>query len=93
MKDEYIIINRTTLEKRIEELEKDIKFYSNEAKKIEANQCLGAADTLKQILTQSTPLIPVIEKAFVSGFNEGLLTDEELKVTIKDYIANLKLDV
>ena len=50
MKDEYIIINRTALEKRMEELEKN-----------KLNVLLGSdieISILKQILSQSTPLIP-----------------------------------
>ena len=61
MKDEYIIINRTAIQKRIEELEvlKRIHCYrgpqpnENEFQRYNIEQ-----STLKQILSQSTPLIP-----------------------------------
>ena len=92
MVEEYIIINKTAIQKRIEELEKDVKFYSNEDKKLEANQCLGAADSLKQILSQSTPLIPEIEKAFDAGHR--ICKGGFMYIPSKrDYISNLKLDI
>ena len=50
MSNEYIIINKTTLQKRIEELEKTK--YSGLRVDLEV---------LKEILSQSTPLIPEIE--------------------------------
>jgi hypothetical protein len=56
-KDEYIIINKTAIQKRIEELE--IQFKG----KVGYNMALGEIESLKQILSQSTPLIPEIEKA------------------------------
>jgi hypothetical protein len=55
-KDEYIIINKTAIQKRIEELRKV------------CNKELGYASDkiyfeLDHLLSQSTPLIPEIEKA------------------------------
>ena len=93
--EEYIIINKTAIQKRIEELEKDVKFYSSEGKKLEANQCLGAADSLKQILSQSTPLIPELEKVYDVGRSSfhAELSYEECKEDYYDYISNLKLDI
>jgi len=60
MKDEYIIINKITIQKRIEEL-----------KQI-CNKELGYASDkiyseLGYLLHESTPLIPVVEKAFDAG--------------------------
>lgn len=84
---EYVIIRKAALQAiqgRIEELEKDIRFYTKEGLKNEANQCLGAIDSLKQIIPQSTPLIPEIEKAWKESKNE---------ITMRDYISNLRLDI
>ena len=72
-KEEYIIINKSVLEKRIEELED-----------IEKNSTLKSAariDTireLKQIISQSTPLIPEIEKQSIN-FAKNLLNNTIIK--------------
>lgn len=58
MKDEYIIINKTQLLKRIEELEKQAVSF---IPAYEATICYKKLDELKQILSQSTPLIPDIK--------------------------------
>lgn len=54
MKNEYIIINKKALEKRIEELKPTLMISDKNEKEI---------SILEQILSQSTPLIPKIEKA------------------------------
>lgn len=87
-KDEYIIINKTAIQKRIEELLKNN--YRAFSEHVEL-------DILREILSQSTPLIPEIEKAFDEGFN----SEEEVykgnptgKIIGKqEYISNLKLDI
>jgi len=84
---QYAIINIETIQKRIEELEKI------DNKEIWEHM---EFDTLKQILSQSTPLIPVIEDAFNKGFTEGTCfgtTTIYKYETSKDYISNLKLDI
>lgn len=103
MKDEYVIINKAALEKRIEELEK-------ESKEIEQDESMntlfvhigGQSSALKNILSQSTPLIPEIEKAFDEGKGVGIISyqpkwhtlDKELYNERKqDYISNLELDI
>ena len=43
---------------------------------------------LKELLSQSTPLIPEIEKAFDAGMYQD--ADYQYK---QDYISNLKLDL
>ena len=79
MKDEYIIINKTRIEKRIEELEK-----------IGSEQAWGAKIAFKEILSQSTPLQPELEKAFDAGvLTLGHFVEEEKQ----DYFSNLKLDI
>lgn len=91
MKDKYIIINKTAIQKRIEELEKELPNYQR-------NQLAGtlACDALikqlKQILSQSKPLIPEIEKALGAGLEVGMfdtVTPDKLKM---HYILNFKLD-
>lgn len=53
MKEEFIIINKTAIQKRIEELHKVC---------VEGGYPLSAFNVdLEQILSQSTPLIPEIE--------------------------------
>lgn len=94
MNNEYVIINRTKIEKRIKELEQisplDRLCFEGE---IEVEE-----KTLKQILSESTPLIPVIEKAIEYGILEGSgaelheITDEVTEHQ-QDYISNLKLDI
>lgn len=91
MKDEYIIINRTAIQQRIEELRQV------------CNKELGYASDkiyfeLEHLLSQSTPLIPEIEKAMTeiakisSPFGkQGLAVWE--KEFQQEYITNLKLDI
>ena len=94
--NEYVIINKTATLKEIEELETGIKTISLTAEFIN----LGRILALKQILSQSTPLIPEIEKAFDAGhnlsgranFRKGT-KEYESHINKKDYISNLKLDI
>ena len=56
----YIIVNAEAIQKRIEELEKWSKeFYYREG----IDEYDFAKEELEQVLSQSTPLIPEIEKA------------------------------
>lgn len=92
---EYIIINKTAIQKRIEELEKEVAFYhkvgashlSPNKVKVETELSL-----LKQILSQSTPLAPEIDKAYDAG-----IKDKELSQMFDNpkgrYVYNLKLDI
>jgi len=97
MKNEYIIINKTQLLKRIEDLEKEIKFLQAR----DAYGDIGKLSAYKQILSQSTPLIPEIEKAFDEGSESPRIagsypTFERLKEQQQDkqdYISNLKLNL
>ena len=91
---EYIIINKTTTQKRVEELRQV------------CNRELGYASDkiyfeLDNLLSQSTPLIPEIEKAFDAGkdglyqkmdSNQGFYVGK-FKGLKQDYISNLKLDI
>lgn len=59
MNNEFIIINKTQLLKRIEELENErYGFMFNPNKTSEAISHNEKIELLKQILSQSTPLIP-----------------------------------
>lgn len=94
MKDEYIIINKTAIQKRIEELERLYK--GCEKPSIQGTLYYQLNIELKKILSQSTPLIPEIEKAYTKAFSEGTCfgaTTIYKYETSKDYISNLKLDI
>lgn len=112
MKDEYIIINKTAIQKRIEELEKQYGLLSNKSDRLlsdieEEREIVGEQRGLSQILSQSTPLIPELEKAFDEGFHKGYgvgqgdARNHPLALTLanhiheerQDYISNLKLDI
>jgi len=99
MKDEYIIINKTLIQKRIEELEDQLKTLGDTyEEEIHTHGFIsGEINQLKKILSQSTPLIPEIEKAFDAGFKtkqQGILMKKiEYTQQRQDYISNLKLDI
>ena len=94
MEHEYIIINKTAILKRIEELETIEAKLMNEGMSYTATR--AKIDELYYLLHQSTPLIPEIEKAYTKAFSEGIVfgmhTEYKYK-TSQDYIANLKLDI
>jgi hypothetical protein len=90
--NEYMIINKTTIQKRIEELKskRDI-----EHKKGHDKSALRYENTileLKQILSQSTPLIPELSKAYDAG-----KLDRELSFSFDNaksrYLNSLKLKI
>lgn len=96
MKDKYIIINRTTLEKRIEKLEEEYKSEPAYQFNNYGDKLVKEIMILKQILSQSTPLIPEIEKAFDAAKipykynnNMGLNGFENSE----HYISNLKIEI
>lgn len=75
---EYIIINKTAIQQRIEELDAtDTASWEYQ---------LGQINTLNEVLSQSTPLIPQIEKAL---YAKGAWFEDE----VQDYISKLKLDI
>lgn len=86
MKEEYIVINKTNLLKRIEELEKvkpdDEKqdFYIK-----------SKIYTLEQVLIDSIPLIPIIEESFDAGENLGRINC--IGSSKEDHINQLKLKI
>ena len=89
MNNEYIIINKTAIENRIAELESKIIPNPNFDSEIDSHNLLFMAkqNELNKILSQSTPLIPEIEKAFDEGQTRSL------NLTREGYISNLKLDI
>lgn len=111
MKDEYIIINRTAIQKRIEELEEELQNLENLERKYRDKSwdeqyaiLPEQIGLLKTILSQSAPLIPVVENAFDAGRTvknykgewketfSDVMTSAKYEES-KDYIKNLKLDL
>ena len=88
--EEYIIVNKTAIQRRIAELEQDTKdlAYSDEANPYGLGYLSGNIEELKQILSQSVPLIPEIEKAFGAGCRCEDWIDGR-----QNYISQLKLDI
>lgn len=131
MNNEYVIVNKSLIEKRIEELVKELAYHEEWYKKARDNyhndkKNWGQADdgemraasdaasttaqeikVLKQILSQSTPLIPEINAAIefgkdIIGSNTFISTDEngtpfidyfDTTTETNHYISNLKLDI
>lgn len=95
--NQYIIISKTTLEKRIERLEKQKDEYIfNPNRTDDQYRYNSIIKVLKEVISQSTPLIPEIEKAFdaskiTTGMNQRNQFAYKYKNS-KDYISNLKLD-
>ncbi len=89
MKDEYIIINKTAIQKEKEELKKLINKHVGYGEQ-------EIYDKIDELCSQSTPLIPVVKKAFDAGGAYTLGSHKEFTQTHpnkQDYITNLKLDV
>ena len=87
---QYAIINVETIQKRIDELE---NFYMT-AKKVGmlTDVIDKEIETLKQILSQSTPLLPEVSKAYDAG-----MLHKELSQMFDNpkgrYLNNLKLEI
>jgi hypothetical protein len=98
MNNEYIIVNKTAIQKRIEELENLLNIISkandNEFKRTAKELFTGQIAELEKVSSQSTPLIPEIEKAFDKGRIKGVYAKVGFEfIDRKDYISNLKLDI
>lgn len=88
--NQYVIISKIAILKRIEELEKQRDEYSFNPNRTEDYYRYNSIiKVLKEILSQSTPLIPEIEKAF----GLGAANNANGKPLLSDYISNLKLDI
>lgn len=91
--NEYVIINKTALEKELKRLAQisPLERFCYDGM-IECEERI-----LKKVLSQSTPLIPEIEKAINSGIRSFESNAYEMPELIKeiqqDYISNLKLDI
>ena len=88
----YVIIDAEAIQKRIEELEEEYKSEPAYQFNTYGDKLIKEIMILKQILSQSTPLIPEIEKSFDAGserdeYGYGNANDKQ------DYISNLKLDI
>ena len=92
-KDEYVIINKSKLLKRIEEVQKAIQLCTPEQRLLK-DLLIQEFEIRNQILSQSTPLIPEIEKVIVMASISDIdfLPDRVEKIK-QDYISNLKLDI
>ena len=88
MNQEYVIISKTAIQKRIEELEKCLRDEPNPFINISYQTEL---DTLIRVLSQSTPLIPEIEKSFDAGWKHNQFPF--ISKNKQGYISNLKLDI
>lgn len=91
----YVIVDVEVIEKRIEELKK--LYNSCHKPSIEGTVYMKLGIELKQILSQSTPLQPELEKAFEEGVKEGIMgigtIDVQYEESKNEYISNLKLDI
>ena len=86
----YVIIDAETIQKRIDELES----FCVTARKV--GMVTDAIDreikTLKQILSQSTPLLPEVSKAYDAGMLHKELS-QMFDYPKGRYVNNLKLDI
>jgi hypothetical protein len=91
MNNEYIIVDRTKILKRIEELESKLIPNPNNDFSIDSYNLLYIAkqNALHEFLSNSRPLIPEIEKAYIAGM-EFIGED---KGSPNEYISNLKIDL
>ena len=94
MNNEYIIINKSLLEKRMGELIKE----SNSGKILSSINSQMAESLIRfkeEILSQSTPLIPELQKTWNAAYIDAMSIDEETyePLFFQDYISNLKLDI
>jgi hypothetical protein len=74
-KSEYLIINKTAVQKRIAELETKIIDNPKMDEDIDEFNLfwITKQNELQQVLSNSIPLIPEIEKSFDSGVNSVIL--------------------
>ena len=99
MNNEYIIVNKTDILKRIEELEKEYILLSNKSDRSlsdleEEREIVGEQRALSNLLSQSTPLIPEIEKSYDAGsYNHHSQYTEEYNNLKQKDISKLKLDI
>lgn len=97
MKDEYVILNKTNLEKVYKSLKQQREVEPDNYTQSYLN---GKIKQLNEVLSQSTPLIPEIEKAWEHGYTRGYnlaccesVNSDCLTPNKQDYISNLKLNI
>jgi len=95
----YVIINEEVIQKKIEEWEaewrKCFEAPVGEFNHDYAIKLQQAIDTAREFLSQSTPLVPELQKTWNAAYTDALSIDEETykPLFFKDYITNLKLDI
>ena len=90
MNNEYIIVNKTKFLKIREELEKGSPHWNGI---YISDYQMGQIDLIDKIITsQSTPLIPEIEKSIDYGIRKSFSSKKHSEVK-QNYISNLKLDI
>ena len=88
MKNEYAIIDLSDYREKLEEL----RGFVGSRKPTEAEY--AKMQIYSTLIAESTPLIPVIEKAFDAGsYNHHSQHTEEYDNDKQTYINNLKLDI
>ena len=93
----YIIIDAEAIQKRINDLKKSLLISETNNDTIRAGIETSEIKQLEWCLSQSTPLIPEIEKAVLEGVNsihfenDGSHWRED--DVVETYISNLKLDI
>ena len=99
MNNEYVVINKTVIEKRIEEWEAELQeCYKAPVGKFNhdyVSTLQQAIVTAREILSQSTPLVPELQKTWNAAYIDALSIDEETykPLFFEDFISNLKLDI
>lgn len=102
MNNEYIIVNKTSLEKKIEEWELELqecfKASIGEYNSDYVSNLQQAISITKELISISTPLIPEIEKAFDASFHKGYVVGQKdaeshpLALSIADHIHKDRKD-
>ena len=97
-KNEYVIVNKSSIQRRMEELE----VWSKRNERVGEYDSEGLIiSELHHIISQSIPLIPENIKPLQELVDEGYdpydsahhLQVQRMLRVIQDYIANLKLDI
>ena len=93
--DKYTIINESKFLKRIEDLKNAISKCILPEQQHLKDLFEQELEIKTQILSQSTPLIPVLQKTWNTAYIDAVSIDEETykPLFFEDYISNLKLDI
>ena len=91
-KDEYIIINKTKWLEASENNKKPAPHWDG----VYVSDAQNArVELIEELLSQSTPLTPVLQKTWNTAYVDAMSIDEETykPLFFEDYISNLKLDI